>query len=111
MIQAWSGREVRALRESQRLSIREFARRIGVSERMGSRWEAGGAIRPRPINQEGLDTHSSRQRPNTRRGHASRRGWKPSRLRGQLLSPRRSEPSPHPPPSVDLHLQNDPRLP
>ena len=57
MVQAWSGREVRALRESQRLSIREFAHRIGVSERMVSRWEAGGTnIRPRPINQEGLDT-------------------------------------------------------
>ncbi|MEV4264569.1 helix-turn-helix transcriptional regulator [Kribbella sp. NPDC049584] len=57
MVQAWSGREVRALRESQRLSIREFAQRIGVSERMVSRWEAGGAnIRPRPINQEGLDS-------------------------------------------------------
>jgi tetratricopeptide (TPR) repeat protein len=57
MVQIWSGREVRALRESQRLSIREFAARIGVSERMVSRWEAGGeAIRPRPINQEGLDS-------------------------------------------------------
>ncbi|WP_405058898.1 helix-turn-helix domain-containing protein [Kribbella sp. NBC_01505] len=57
MVQVWSGREVRALRESQRLSIREFAARIGVSERMVSRWEAGGErIRPRPINQEGLDS-------------------------------------------------------
>jgi transcriptional regulator with XRE-family HTH domain len=57
MVQVWSGREVRALRESQRLSIREFAARIGVSERMVSRWEAGGeSIRPRPINQEGLDS-------------------------------------------------------
>ena len=57
MVQVWSGREVRALRESQRLSIREFALRIGVSERMVSRWEAGGEnIRPRPINQEGLDS-------------------------------------------------------
>ncbi|TCC47968.1 XRE family transcriptional regulator [Kribbella capetownensis] len=45
------------MRESQRLSIREFAERIGVSERMVSRWEACGVrIRPRPINQEGLDT-------------------------------------------------------
>jgi transcriptional regulator with XRE-family HTH domain len=57
MVQLWSGREVRALRECQRLSIREFATRIGVSERMVSRWEASGAnIRPRPINQEGLDS-------------------------------------------------------
>ena len=57
MVQVWSGREVRALRECQRLSIREFAARVGVSERMVSRWEAGGTgIRPRPINQEGLDS-------------------------------------------------------
>ncbi|MEU0090060.1 helix-turn-helix transcriptional regulator [Kribbella sp. NPDC006257] len=48
---------MRALRECQRLSIREFALRIGVSERMVSRWEAGGEqIRPRPINQAGLDS-------------------------------------------------------
>lgn len=57
MVQVWSGREVRALRECQRLSIREFAARIGVSERMVSRWEAGGeGIQPRPINQAGLDS-------------------------------------------------------
>lgn len=57
MVQVWSGREVRALRECQRLSIREFAARIGVSERMVSRWEAGGeSIQPRPINQAGLDS-------------------------------------------------------
>jgi formylglycine-generating enzyme required for sulfatase activity len=39
------------------MSVREFARHLGVSDRMVSKWEAGGlAIRPRPINQAALDT-------------------------------------------------------
>ena len=39
------------------MSVREFAAHLGVSERMVSKWEAGGpAIRPRPLNQEALDT-------------------------------------------------------
>lgn len=53
----WSGREARALREAKRMSIRTFAEHIGVSHRMISKWEAGGErIRPRPANQEALDT-------------------------------------------------------
>jgi DNA-binding XRE family transcriptional regulator len=53
----WSGREVRALREARRMSVREFAAHLGVSDRMVSKWEAGGdAIRPRPANQHALDT-------------------------------------------------------
>jgi hypothetical protein len=39
------------------MSVREFARHLGVSDRMVSKWEAGGeAIRPRPVNQAALDT-------------------------------------------------------
>jgi hypothetical protein len=39
------------------MSVREFARHLGVSDRMVSKWEAGGeAIRPRPLNQAALDT-------------------------------------------------------
>jgi len=39
------------------MSIRAFAAHLGVSERMVSKWEAGGeAITPRPINQAALDT-------------------------------------------------------
>ena len=30
----WSGREVRALREARRMSVREFAAHLGVSDRM-----------------------------------------------------------------------------
>jgi transcriptional regulator with XRE-family HTH domain len=53
----WTGREVRALREARRMSVREFAAHLGVSDRMVSKWEAGGeSIRPRPFNQAALDT-------------------------------------------------------
>lgn len=39
------------------MSLREFARHLGVSDRMVSKWEAGGEnIVPRPVNQEALDT-------------------------------------------------------
>lgn len=57
VIRRWSGREARALREAKRMSLRAFAAHLGVSERMVSKWEAGGAaIHPRPFNQSLLDT-------------------------------------------------------
>jgi transcriptional regulator with XRE-family HTH domain len=53
----WTGREIRALRLARRESVREFAAHLGVSDRMVSKWEAGGsAICPRPLNQAALDT-------------------------------------------------------
>ena len=56
-IQKWTGREARALREALRMSIRDFAARLGVSERAVSKWEAGGAaMTPRPDSQALLDT-------------------------------------------------------
>lgn len=56
-VQRWSGREIRALREARRMSLRAFAGHLGVSERMVSKWEAGGeTIIPRPVNQQALDT-------------------------------------------------------
>lgn len=54
-VQRWSGREVRALREAKRMTIREFAAHLGVSERMVSKWEGENVI-PRPVNQSALDT-------------------------------------------------------
>lgn len=61
MVPQWSGREVRALREARRMSVREFAAHLGVSDRMVSKWEAGGeGIRPRPLNQAALDTSLAR---------------------------------------------------
>lgn len=65
-VQRWSGVEVRALREAKRMSLREFAGHLGVSERMISKWEAGGEnIRPRPVNQAALDTSLMRSDPDT----------------------------------------------
>ncbi|MHA6798299.1 SUMF1/EgtB/PvdO family nonheme iron enzyme [Bounagaea algeriensis] len=56
-VQQWTGVEVRALRDAMRMSIREFAAHLGVSERMISKWEAAEAeITPRPVNQATLDT-------------------------------------------------------
>ncbi|SEG75526.1 Formylglycine-generating enzyme, required for sulfatase activity, contains SUMF1/FGE domain [Thermomonospora echinospora] len=56
-VQLWSGREVRALREAKRMSIRAFAAHLGVSERMVSKWEKGAeSIHPRPVNQQALDS-------------------------------------------------------
>lgn len=56
-VRIWSGREVRALRDAKRMSLREFAAHLGVSDRMVSKWEAkGDAIHPRPVNQAALDT-------------------------------------------------------
>ncbi|MFF4650898.1 SUMF1/EgtB/PvdO family nonheme iron enzyme [Streptomyces sp. NPDC001380] len=63
-VERWSGREVRALREAKRMSIRAFAAHLGVSDRMISKWEAGGeAIRPRPVNQAALDTSLAQSAP------------------------------------------------
>jgi formylglycine-generating enzyme required for sulfatase activity len=43
------------------MSVREFASHLGVSDRMVSKWEAGGhTIRPRPVNQAALDTSLAR---------------------------------------------------
>ena len=56
-IPQWTGKEIRALREARRMSIRAFAAHLGVSDRMVSKWESGGeAIRPRTVNQAALDT-------------------------------------------------------
>jgi formylglycine-generating enzyme required for sulfatase activity len=66
-VQRWSGIEVRALREAKRMSLREFAAHLGVSERMISKWEAGREnITPRPVNQAALDTCLARSDPDTR---------------------------------------------
>ena len=49
------------------MSVREFAAHLGVSDRMVSKWEAGGvAIRPRPVNQAALDTSLAQSSPEIR---------------------------------------------
>ncbi|MEU4337171.1 helix-turn-helix domain-containing protein [Micromonospora lupini] len=60
-VEAWTGRETRALRQALRMSIRDFAENLGVSERTVSKWEAGReAVHPRPEMQAALDTVLSR---------------------------------------------------
>ncbi|MEV5576644.1 SUMF1/EgtB/PvdO family nonheme iron enzyme [Spirillospora sp. NPDC052269] len=55
-VQNWTGREARALREARRMSIREFAAKLGMSERIISKWEKRGEdIRPKPVTQQTLD--------------------------------------------------------
>ena len=57
----WTGQEARALREALRLSIRDFADRLGVASRTISNWESAGTeIRPRPDMQAVLDTALAR---------------------------------------------------
>ncbi|MFG2003446.1 SUMF1/EgtB/PvdO family nonheme iron enzyme [Spirillospora sp. NPDC048911] len=56
-VQRWTGREIRALRDAGRHTLLDFAAKLGVSERMVSKWEAGGEnITPRAVNQRALDT-------------------------------------------------------
>jgi transcriptional regulator with XRE-family HTH domain len=54
--ETWTGREIRCLRQAMRLSVRDFAATLGVTERMVSKWEAAGVgITPRPAKQEMFD--------------------------------------------------------
>jgi hypothetical protein len=56
------------------MSVRAFAAHLGVSGRMVSKWEAGGAsIRPRSVNQAALDTSLAQADPITQsRFHLAR---------------------------------------
>ncbi|RLV09996.1 DNA-binding protein [Streptomyces griseocarneus] len=57
VVERWTGREARLLRLAGRMTVRKFAAEIGVSDRMISKWEGGGAnITPRQGNQAALDT-------------------------------------------------------
>jgi formylglycine-generating enzyme required for sulfatase activity len=81
MVPKWTGREVRALREARRMSVREFAAHLGVSDRMVSKWEAGGVgIRPRPVNQAALDTSLGQAGPEVRARFASMSAGQSSRV-------------------------------
>jgi transcriptional regulator with XRE-family HTH domain len=56
-VRRWTGREAKLLREALRLSVRDFAARIGVGVRTVNKWEARQAdITPLPYMQEVLDT-------------------------------------------------------
>ncbi|MFJ4649862.1 tetratricopeptide repeat protein [Nocardia sp. NPDC088792] len=53
-VQQWTSREIRALRQALRMSVRQFADHLGVSPRLVSKWESG-TTSPRPANQSMLD--------------------------------------------------------
>ncbi|GAA3376656.1 hypothetical protein GCM10020367_49200 [Streptomyces sannanensis] len=56
-VQRWSGREARLLRDALRMSLRDFAAYLGVSDGTVSNWEGGGAsYQPRAESQAVLDT-------------------------------------------------------
>ena len=53
----WTGQEASALRQALRMTIPEFAERLGVAGRTVAKWEAhGSAIVPVPVLQAVLDT-------------------------------------------------------
>lgn len=57
LVTKWTGREVKALREAVRMSLMEFSEKLGVSDRIVSRWEADGEQASlRMVNQAALDT-------------------------------------------------------
>ena len=56
-VQVWTGREAAALRQALRLSVRDFAARLGVGTRTVSNWVSGGeTVQPRPEMQAILDS-------------------------------------------------------
>ena len=56
-VHRWTGREAKLLRQALRLSVRDFAARLGVGVRTVNRWETRQAdITPLPYMQEVLDT-------------------------------------------------------
>ncbi len=60
-VDRWSGREARLLREALRLSVRDFAARLGIGLRTVNKWEARQSdITPLPHMQEVLDTALAR---------------------------------------------------
>jgi transcriptional regulator with XRE-family HTH domain len=78
LVPTWTGIHVRALREAKRMTVREFAAYVGVSERMVGKWEAGGAgAVPRPFNQQALDICLQRCGPDERGRFAIRQRSSP----------------------------------
>ncbi len=56
-VDRWTGREAKLLRKALRLSVRDFAARLGIGVRTVNKWEARQAdITPLPHMQEVLDT-------------------------------------------------------
>ncbi len=61
IVDRWTGHEAKLLREALRLSVRDFAARLGIGVRTVNKWEARLAdITPLPHMQEVLDTALAR---------------------------------------------------
>ena len=61
IVDRWTGCEAKLLRKALRLSVRDFAERLGVGVRTVNKWEARqGDITPLPHMQEVLDTALAR---------------------------------------------------
>lgn len=61
IVHEWTGLEAHALRLALRMSVRAFARHLGVAPRTVAKWDRlGPAIRPRPDTQAILDTALAR---------------------------------------------------
>jgi transcriptional regulator with XRE-family HTH domain len=74
-VQHWSGREARLLRDALRMTLREFAAYLGVSDRTVSNWEGGGTkYRPRAESQAVLDTALGRASDDAKARFASALG-------------------------------------
>ena len=60
-VHRWTGRETKQLREALRMTQRQFAEHLGVSDRAVAKWESGGIdYVPRPETQALLDTALTR---------------------------------------------------
>lgn len=61
LVTQWTGREIKAFRTAIRMSVLEFADKLGVSDRIVTRWEVTGSENvPRMVNQAALDTMLAR---------------------------------------------------
>jgi DNA-binding XRE family transcriptional regulator len=76
VVQRWTGRETRLLRQALRLTVRDFAEDLGVAPRTITKWESGGqGHQPRPELQRALDTmHARAPDPDRERFAAARAG-------------------------------------
>lgn len=69
-VDTWTAREVRALRDANRLTVEAFASKLGVSTRIINKWESGDSV-PRPSNQQNLDTYLAQYTPSDARARFS----------------------------------------
>ncbi|MEV0649781.1 helix-turn-helix domain-containing protein [Phytomonospora sp. NPDC050363] len=56
VVAEWTGAKAKALRQARRLTMEEFASRLGVGVRSVAKWDAQPTIVPKPETQAALDT-------------------------------------------------------